>query len=311
MSGILITHSGSFHADDLFSYVILKRLFPDHALLRTRDEAVFRNSTRDDIIFDVGMQYSPEYRRYDHHMRDAPRRENGFPYSACGLVWKFHGRDYLRSTFNEPVSEETIDRLWLKVDRSFIFYLDCADNGVDPSAEMSSRLPTSISMLIENLAPVSDDVAADFDEAFIRAADLCETLLIRKIEHQKAYERGREVVLEALKTSADPRILELPISIDWTGHIFEMGNEDVLFAVYPSQGAWNCSAAKTRPGSWDNRFDLPSEWGGLRNEALAAVSGVADAVFCHDKLFICVAGSREGIMEMVQKALEHKPGPNP
>lgn len=308
-NGRLITHSGSFHADDVFSFVILKTLFPNHVLLRTRDEAVFQNAKPEDIVFDVGMRYSPTERRYDHHMRSSPLRENGFPYSSVGLVWKFHGRDYLRSLMGAEASDEIIDRIWKKMDDEIIFNLDCGDTGFDPSPTMSSRLSISISVLLEVFNPVSDEPSPDYDAAFMKAAQYWEEVLVRKVEHLHAYERARGVVLSALAQSSDPRILELPTSVEWMGHLFEMGNDTVLYAVYPAHGSWYCSAAKVGPGSWDNRQDLPSTWGGLRYEALAHICGTPDAVFCHDKLFVCVAESREGIMDMVAKALQNVPQP--
>lgn len=310
MAGRLITHSGSFHADDLFSFAILSRLFPDHEYLRTRSEDILSNTTPEDIVFDVGMVFSPENRRYDHHMRDAPQREDGVNYSSVGLVWRFHGHDYLRLTLGDDVPVETINRIWKKMDLDLVYFLDCADTGFDPSPTMSSRLPISFSLMIETFNPASDEERPDYDSAFLDASSICRTFFDRKIEHLYAYERGRSIVLEALENSKDPRVLELSSNVDWSGHLLDLGNDSVLFAIYPAHGNWYCSAAKVSKDSWDNRLDLPLAWGGLRDEALAAVCGTPDAVFCHDKLFVCVAKSREGIMDMVTKTLEYAPRPS-
>jgi uncharacterized UPF0160 family protein len=51
------------------------------------------------------------------------------------------------------------------------------------------------------------------------------------------------------------------------------------------------------------RKDLPLAWAGLRGVDLAAVCGVADAVFCHNGRFIAGAGSLEGALRMAELAL--------
>ena len=38
---------------------------------------------------------------------------------------------------------------------------------------------------------------------------------------------------------------------------------------------------------------LPKAWAGLRNEELAAVTGVEDAIFCHTGRFIAITNQRE------------------
>ena len=91
---LLVTHSGTFHLDDAFAYAVLRLAFGlgaagvDHALIRTRDEAVVAGA---DVAWDVGAVYDPAAGRFDHHQRGAPVREDGLPYSAAGLVWRHHG----------------------------------------------------------------------------------------------------------------------------------------------------------------------------------------------------------------------------
>ncbi len=86
---LLATHSGSFHLDDAFAYAVLRLALSlgaaggDHALARTRDEAVVAAA---DVAWDVGAVYNPAAGRFDHHQRGAPAREDGLPYSAAGLV---------------------------------------------------------------------------------------------------------------------------------------------------------------------------------------------------------------------------------
>jgi uncharacterized UPF0160 family protein len=57
------------------------------------------------------------------------------------------------------------------------------------------------------------------------------------------------------------------------------------------------------PGSFAQRLPLPESWAGLDGAALAAASGVADAVFVHLRRFVGAAKSRAGAIEMARLAL--------
>jgi len=58
------------------------------------------------------------------------------------------------------------------------------------------------------------------------------------------------------------------------------------------------------PKTFINRKNFPKPWAGLRDEELANVSGVRDAVFCHRGLFLAVAQSKEGAVKLAQIAVE-------
>ena len=79
------THSGKFHADDVFSYALLLYLNP--AITITRGNKVPKDF--DGIVFDIGRG------KYDHHQKDSRIRENGIPYAAFGLLWEELGKEIL------------------------------------------------------------------------------------------------------------------------------------------------------------------------------------------------------------------------
>jgi uncharacterized UPF0160 family protein len=83
---IAATHDGRFHADEIFALAVLKLIFPDLEIVRSRDEKFYRNT---DIIVDVGHVYDPENSVFDHHQRSfSIKRESGIPYASFGLVWE-------------------------------------------------------------------------------------------------------------------------------------------------------------------------------------------------------------------------------
>ena len=60
------THSGSFHADDVFGVGILMGVFPSHTLVRTRHDALIDAA---DFAVDVGGIWDADTGRFDHHQR--------------------------------------------------------------------------------------------------------------------------------------------------------------------------------------------------------------------------------------------------
>mgnify|MGYP000526703625 FL=1 len=96
------THSGKFHADDVFSSALLLYLNPEITILRGNKVP----EDFDGIIFDIGRG------RYDHHQKDSRIRENGIPYAAFGLLWEELGTEILgeelAAKFDEALSSHWI-----------------------------------------------------------------------------------------------------------------------------------------------------------------------------------------------------------
>ena len=105
-SATAFTHSGKFHADDVFSSALLLYLNPEITITRG-------NRVPDDfdgIVFDIGRG------KYDHHQKDSRIRENGIPYAAFGLLWEELGPEILG------------EELAQKFDEAFVQPLDNNDN---------------------------------------------------------------------------------------------------------------------------------------------------------------------------------------
>lgn len=304
----LITHSGSFHADDLFSYALLSEIFPEHVLIRTRDDKVFQAATSNDVIFDVGMEFNPARNRFDHHMLDKPMRDIDHPYSSFGLIWKYYGKQYLASKHN--LSDSVLDYVHEKVDQDFVLYIDCGDNGVPPRNGKNISGPLSLSFLVEDANPQVDPgslvSAEEQDAAFVRTAELTSFVLKNQILKACNTYKVQSILEQAIKDSDDPRVIVLPAKINWQEVFYDLDNEEALFVVYPDNGAWYCNTVSTEYRGFVSRHPLPAEWGGLKNEELASVSGVDDAVFAHTARFICAANSKDGILKMTEIALEHQ-----
>ena len=86
---IIATHSGKFHADDVWAVAVLDIMFPDCELVRTRDPQRIEAA---DFAVDVGGIWDPLSGRFDHHQKDfSGARQSGVVYASAGLVWKTYG----------------------------------------------------------------------------------------------------------------------------------------------------------------------------------------------------------------------------
>lgn len=120
---VIATHDKQFHADDVTGVMILLGLHPNASIVRTRDPFQIHDAT---FTVDVGNQYNPIKGRFDHHhMRDQRCRRNGIPFASAGMVWDYHGRDYLR---NQEIHDGNIDVVHRDVDRNLIQFIDGIDN---------------------------------------------------------------------------------------------------------------------------------------------------------------------------------------
>jgi uncharacterized UPF0160 family protein len=290
----VITHSGTFHADDVFASVVLRAALREFEFIRTRDSALIASA---DLVFDVGGVYDPAKGRYDHHMRDLPRRADGTPYSSVGLVWRDFGRTAL-PVFVPGIDEDMLDPVWEEIDRGFIVAIDQADNGV------SSVSPGHLSQLIEAFNPTWSS-AQSYDEAFSEAADFARGLLMRACRQVHAEASAMALVLAASRASQDPRIIVLDRKLPWEKAVFEGGLNSLLFIVYPNedQTAWYCRTVPPEPNSFGQRLSLPEAWRGLQEEAFSEAAGIEDGVFCPPGGFICGARSRASTIRLAEQAI--------
>ncbi len=290
----VITHSGTFHADDVFAFVVLRSALDAFDFVRTREADVIGGA---DLVFDVGGIYDPEKGRYDHHMRDLPRRPDGTPYSSVGLIWRDYGRAALRHLV-PGIDDDALDPVWRDIDAGFILAIDQADNGV------ASISPGHLSLLIEAFNPTWDSPQS-YDEAFQEAAGFAESILLRACRQAHAEARAMALVLAAARAAQDARVIVLDNKLPWEKAVFAGGLDDLLFVIYPNEdkSAWYCRTVPPEPGTFGQRLSLPEAWRGLQDEAFSKAVGIEDGIFCHPGGFICGARSRASAMRLAKQAI--------
>ncbi|MCC7436312.1 MYG1 family protein [Candidatus Nomurabacteria bacterium] len=290
----VVTHSGAFHADDVFACATLALVFNDKKIefIRSREKEIIEKA---DIVVDVGKIYDPTINRFDHHQTlGAGERENKIPYASFGLVWKHYGRLICPN-----------DEVFNVVDKELVSPIDSLDNGFDLNPYNKNVPSATISFLIGIFtASWSEDFEKVNNNNFLKMLEWSKEILLREIFKTNETILAKEKVIEAYNKAEDKRI----IILDKTYPAQEILRDfpEPLFIVRLLQdGKWGIKTISKDPQGFINKKDLPAPWAGLDGEELQKVSGVKDAVFCHKNLFIGAAESKEGALEMARLAVEY------
>ncbi|RJF96063.1 MYG1 family protein [Noviherbaspirillum saxi] len=311
---IIATHSGKFHADDVWAATVLNILFPGSELIRTRDPEKIRAA---DFAVDVGGIWDPQAGRFDHHQKGfAGARESGVVYASAGLVWKTHGAPCVvalaRSSLQTELSDEQAQQIAHAIDGDLVQYLDMSDTGAAKNAPGGYGLSAVISGF--NPTWIDEQQAADAAAAdglrlsqFRRAMEFIADILVNAVK----YRVGGMLAVEQVRRSEpleDGALLFLANSaLPWAA-IVRNEMPKVLFVISHnlSEQRYMLHTVPATVDTFEARKDLPARWAGLQGAELAEVTGVADAGFCHNNLFIASAGSFEGALTMARLALAEK-----
>lgn len=337
------THSGNFHCDEALACGMLLCL-PDWQgkveLIRTRDGPTLDKC---DIVADVGGVYDPAKHRYDHHQREfsdtMTELEKTIKLSSAGLVYRHHGKDFLRVLRDavaseapkgcEPIPDSLFDKLYKKVYSGFIEHIDGIDNGVNQfDGKQNYSVPTTLSARVGHLNPRwNEDFAAhEGGEEGLRNARFREAMKLALREIMDSFKDmalswwpARAIVENALKTEARKAVHPsgkaalLPSYAPWQSHLTDLEEEgfeglkegEMLYMLFPdSSKGYRIQAVGVKGGGFANRKTLPEPWRGMRDEKLSELSGIEGCVFVHAAGFIGGVATLEGVKKMAGKAIE-------
>ena len=303
---VVVTHDGTFHADDAMAIAVCQLFFgiSGFSLIRTRNEDTINKA---DYVFDVGNVFDESAKRFDHHMLDCPCRNHNadLPYSSAGLSWKYFGKRVVGYIYKGNSSSD-INSIFNKVDNQVFVPIDLIDNGIG-----LDKTSFNISHIIGNMNPTwnSDMLQST---AFEKAVSLCRQILVKNIKsvisdieavnyikyylnHNKSDNRESLIL--------DGMVLVLPIKVPYVRAIYSLGLTDVKFVITPENGNYLINTIPDNGKQKSTRLDFPKEWAGLRNEELEKVTGIPGSLFCHTKLFIAGATNFKAAKEMVRVAL--------
>ncbi len=288
----LVTHDGGFHADDVFAtatlLLVLEKENKKAKIIRTRDQNIIEKGG---YVYDVGGIYDSETNRFDHHQEGgAGKRDNKIPYSSFGLIWKKFGGDLCGS---KKIAE--------KIDQKLCQPIDAIDNGVMTyENKFEGVYPYILHDIITAFDPIWPE-KKNYDDLFLKAVELAKKLLEREIIKAQNVKKAEKIVEKIYQKAKDKRIIVLDDVYPWQNILNKY--PEPLFAVVLRQDRWYTKAVRDDMHSFENRKDFPQSWAGKRGDELVQITGVQDALFCHNGRFICVAKTKEGAIKLAQLAL--------
>lgn len=283
-----ITHSGTMHADEVFSTAFLELYIGDIRVFRT--SSVDSLKINDDVlVYDIGRG------EFDHHQNDALKRDDGITYCSFGLLWKKFGRDFLNK-----YGIELVDDVWNGIDKDLVEEIDADDNGVFPRIDASYKVKT-IPGVIKLFNPSFDSGQIE-SEQFIKAVSFAKEILEEEILYINgkclADKQVKEIISEL---NGDEKYIVLDKFLPYEESIItsELCN-NILYVAYPSnRGGY---AIKTVPKSIEDRSArmlFPAEWAGLEGDSLEEVSNISGLSFCHTGRFILTCNNLDSVYNVL------------
>ncbi|KAI3489892.1 hypothetical protein L1887_45985 [Cichorium endivia] len=262
MTEHIITHSGTFHADEALAVNLLRKLprFASAPLTRTRDAATIDKGT---IVVDVGATYDAAAHRYDHHQRGFDEvfdDKHATKLSSAGLVWKHFGREIVAAHLNlGDRDRETVELLYHKLYDDFVEAIDGIDNGIaqypnELKPKYKSR--TDLSARVGYLNPRWNEKSTDaeLDARFERASAMAGKEFFDRLDYTfNAWLPARQIVVDALAKRTHPQLLVFDQFASWKDHLFTLEQElniapteRAIYVVYPGRVGQVARAGRTR-----------------------------------------------------------------
>ncbi|KAK9478131.1 metal-dependent protein hydrolase [Lipomyces japonicus] len=315
------THSGTFHADEALAVYMLRLLpkFSDATIIRSRDSDILEAC---DIIVDVQGQYD-SIKHFDHHQRGfAETFSDKFKtkLSSAGLIYKHFGKEIISQILNLGIENPSIDILYAKIYAELIEAIDGNDNGqsqypdeVVPAYSIKSiTLPGMIAALNPAWNQPSDDT--NLYQQFLKASQLIGGVFVDLVQYYgNSWLPARQLVKVALERRSEydskGRIVVFDDFVNWKDHVFSLEKElnisgVVLYVLYSDGKGWRVQAVPVTESSFQSRKPLPEAWRGFRDQELSNLTGIEGGVFVHATGFIGGNRTREGALQMAQKALD-------
>lgn len=269
-----LTHSGAFHADDVFSSALLRKVNPKIKIERISKVPEDFNG----IVFDIGGG------KYDHHGK-LEYRENGIPYASFGKLWRELG-PYV-------VDDE---RMVENIDYNLVEKIDYNDNGGEFD---------SISSAISKFNPNWDEQDTK-DQKFEEAIKFASIVLENEINREKAIGRARQTFKKEKEEKHNLLIMPryLPASI-WNNYCEE---NEIKFAMYPdnrTKGAWVLRSVDLDNDIFDKYTNtFPINWLGKNENEMKNIDD--RVLFCHNSDFMIVCKSKEAAMNIAKEISDSK-----
>ena len=287
-----ITHSGTFHADEVMATVFLINKYGNLKLYRTSN-----------VKNDNAFAYDVGFGLFDHHQSTFDRkRENDIKYASCGLVWDAFSYDIAEKL---KIEDKESFKEW--IDKNLVMDIDRDDNGQALGYNNVIKQQT-LPNLIALFNPNWDDNKNE-NECFLKALSFANSIFNNMVISYISKENARKIVEKKIEESSGS-ILFLDNYMPWKDIVLMSKNpkaKNILYAIFPSKrGGYNIVATPKECGSFDVKKPFPSTWAGLEKEELRKISGIKTINFCHKNLFICSCDDYDDAIKIAKISIEYE-----
>lgn len=227
------THSGFFHADEVFGYAICHLASVCDNVVRVED---LNNIPTDGVIADIGREWEPKEMKFDHHQGFFPR-ENGIPYASAGMLWKHWGEDVVSSFTNRSENDNEIAA---RVDETLIQGIDAhdADNRYYHEATCSAGRVRALT-ISNMIALMNTDDPSNYmvqKDAFHIAANTAMRIIRQSVLIAKKHIEAKDKFLKVATNYGE--VIVLSEGLPWKEIVHESYPE-ALFIISPSNHPGN------------------------------------------------------------------------
>jgi uncharacterized UPF0160 family protein len=301
----LLTHSGSFHPDDIFSTALLNIYFKNKepkTKLKHKRSIKPEDIEKADIVYDIGLIYNPKKLRFDHHQNDKNlTRPNGIPYAAFGLVFKHFGIDLI-SLISSEKNKKVLKEIFDIVEKKLVQHIDAIDNGQSTYTQNFKGVDVfTVDNYYIMCRTTVDDTSKSMDKKFFELVKFSENIIENVLNYAISTQKEQQLAIKVYKKAKDKRVIICDRFYNFNFNKFP----EPLVMVYPDlRGGWSAKNVQAGEESYDARFYFPESWRGLVDAELEKACGVKAAKFCHKSGFLCVNETKEGLMEMINIAFK-------
>lgn len=211
-----VTHSGTFHVDDVISTIFLSKIFKEINLIRV--PRIDNRSIGNKLVFDIGLG------EFDHHQRNRNgKRENGIYYSSIGLLWKKYGKEYLKN-----INAKNINKVYEYIDKELIQYIDATDN-----MQMEYLKSKIVPDFVKLCNPEWNEDMTE-EEGFIHALKLADEFWNVYIKHALAEVEAIEIIIRKTNETKENYAIfdkELP----YRKAINLLENKNIKYLIFKSK----------------------------------------------------------------------------
>lgn len=290
----VVTHDGTFHADEVFAVAMLQTAIEVQAVVRTRDPKRIQELRAEGaIIVDVGGQYDGA-QLFDHHQQGFNKEYisgNGIPMSSFGLVWEHFGSDCVESLTGDKPTQDFLEQLY----RTLVAGIDANDNGIVATDERPKYAILAPWVIVGSLNSADESKQ---DEQFKVAVALAQSILTQVVRSITANKNLLSTVEEgfrrAVAANAHP-ILQVHfdlLNLDTNRVLKDMGDDNVTFIVFPKADGFRIWTRKIGRG-FELKSYLPTP------EDAKKIAG-DDLVFIHKGRFVAMTKTLEAAMKLCQ-----------